>query len=141
MTAIDQSAASSSKALNISLWVVQALLGAAFLMAGFFKSTGPIEEIVKNMAWASALPVGLVRFIGVSELAGGIGVLLPSLTRIKPMLTPLAGVGLATIMLLAIPLHLTRAEWGAVPFNLVLGGLAAFVAWGRFQKAPIAPRK
>jgi hypothetical protein len=66
--------------------------------------------------------------------------LLPALTRIKPSLTALAGAGLATIMLLASLFHISRGEPQVLPVNLVFGGLAAFVAWGRWKKAPIAAR-
>jgi len=66
--------------------------------------------------------------------------LLPALTRIKPILTPLAGVGLAVVMVLAAGFHVMRGELSALPINLAFGGLAAFVAWGRLQKAPISPR-
>jgi hypothetical protein len=81
-----------------------------------------------------------VRFIGVAELAGALGLILPAATRIQPRLTALAAVGLATMMALAIPFHLMRGETGAIVFNLVLGSLAAFVAWGRERRAPIEPR-
>jgi uncharacterized membrane protein YphA (DoxX/SURF4 family) len=126
-----------SKALHFSLWGVQLLLGLAFLAAGAMKTTTPLEVLAQRMP---GLPGGLVRFIGVSELAGGLGLILPAATRIKPGLTALAGVGLATVMVLAAIFHLSRGEFGAVPVNALLGGLAAFVAWGRGKKAPIAAR-
>ena len=81
-----------------------------------------------------------MRFIGLSEIAGAIGLVLPALTRIKPILTAWAAVGLTTIMVLAMIMHAVRGELGALPMNAVLGGMAAFVAWGRFRWAPIAPR-
>ena len=83
------------------------------------------------------MPLPLVRFIGVSELAGAIGLILPAATKIKPTLTPLAALGLLTIMILAMAFHLSRGEAQALPINMALGGLAAFVAWGRTKKAPI----
>jgi putative oxidoreductase len=92
------------------------------------------------MDWVNSVPEGLVRFIGASELAGALGLLLPALTRIKPGLTALAAVGLATVMLLAALFHLSRGEGGALVPNFVLAGLAVFIAWGRTKKAPIAPR-
>ena len=73
------------------------------------------------------------------QLAGAIGVLLPALLRVRPVLSPLAGIGLATVMLLATGFHIMRAEYGVlVPVGL--GALAAFVAWGRLRALPIAPR-
>jgi putative oxidoreductase len=81
-----------------------------------------------------------VRFIGAAELLGGLGLILPAATGVKPVLTPLAGVGLAMLMLLAMIFHISRGKLGAVAMPLALGGLAAFVAWGRSVGAPIAPR-
>jgi putative oxidoreductase len=128
-----------SKALHVALWVAQVLLFAAFGMAGFMKLTTPIPDLAQKMAWVTAVP-HLVRFIGAAELAGALGMLLPSITRIRPGLTALAGLGLTTIMILAMAFHVSRGEASVTPANLVLGGLAAFVAWGRFRKAPIEPR-
>ena len=129
-----------SKALHLGLWVVQGLLGAMFLAVGAMKATQPIAVLVDTLGWPAAVPAALVRFIGVAELLGALGLILPAATRVKPMLTPLAGVGLAMVMLLATIFHISHGELGALPIPLVLGGLAAFVAWGRAAKAPIAPR-
>jgi uncharacterized membrane protein len=129
-----------SKGLNIALWIVQVLLFAAFAMAGVMKSTAPIAELAQKMTWVPRLSPATVRFIGVSELCGAIGLLLPSLSRIKPRLTPLAALGIVTIMVLAAGHHAMNGEAKLIPINLVLGGLALFVAWGRWKKAPIAAR-
>ena len=129
-----------SKALHVGLWVVQGLLGALFLAVGTMKVTQPIAVLADSFGWPAAVPAALVRFIGVAELLGGLGLILPAATRIKPMLTPLAGVGLAMVTLFATIFHISRGELGALPIPLVLAGLAAFVAWGRAAKAPIAPR-
>jgi putative oxidoreductase len=133
-------AAASSKGLNIALWVVQFLLFAAFGMAGFMKATAPISELSKNMPWVPRFSPGMVRFIGIAELCGALGMILPSLSRIKPMLTPLAGLGLTVVMVLAAGHHLMNGEAKMAPIPLALGALAAFVAWGRWTKAPITPR-
>ncbi len=133
-------AAQPSKGLNIGLWIVQVLLGAAFIMIGAMKTFTPVEELAKNMPDMVANGAGLLRFIGISELAGGIGVLLPALTRIKPILTPLAGLGLLVVMILAAGFHAMRGEFSSLPGPIVFGGMAAFVAWGRFKKAPISAR-
>ena len=129
-----------SKALHLGLWVVQGLLGALFLAVGAMKATQPIAVLVDTLGWPAAVPAALVRVIGVAELLGALGLILPAATRVKPMLTPLAGVGLAMVLLLATIFHISRGELGALPIPLVLGGLAAFVAWGRAVKARIAPR-
>ncbi|MNT38241.1 hypothetical protein D3C72_1744270 [compost metagenome] len=128
-----------SKGWTIGLWTVQVLVALMFGMAGFMKSTQPIEALAANMPWVASMPA-LVRFIGIAELLGAIGMILPAATRILPLLTPAAGGGLATIMVLAAIFHLTRGEFSGIVANVVLGLLAAFVAWGRLKKAPIAPR-
>jgi uncharacterized membrane protein YphA (DoxX/SURF4 family) len=131
---------SSSAGWNRGLWVVQILLGAVFLMAGVPKIAMPMLEFVKMNAWAVDMSEALVRFIGVSELAGGVGLILPAATKTLPILTPIAGAALALVMLLAAGLHMSRGEPQFIVVNVVLGGLALFIAWGRLKKVPIAPR-
>jgi putative oxidoreductase len=89
----------SRTGLSVALWVVQILLAALFINAGFLKATQPIASIAPMIPWAPDVPEPLVRFIGVSELAGAIGLLPPALTRIRPRLTPLAACGLVVVML------------------------------------------
>jgi hypothetical protein len=134
------SSPSRSKALHVSLWVVQLLLAAAFGMAGVMKTTVPIAELARKMVWPGVVPAALVRFIGVSELAAALGLVLPAATRVRPILTPVAAGGLVLVMALAGAFHLSRGEAQMLPINLILGGLAAFVAWGRAKKAPISAR-
>lgn len=86
------------------------------------------------------VPHVLGRFIGYAELAGGLGVIIPAATRIAPSLTPLAALGLGTIMTLAIPFHVVRGEASVVWIHACLAALALFVAWGRWRQAPIARR-
>jgi uncharacterized membrane protein YphA (DoxX/SURF4 family) len=126
--------------VNIALWIAQVLVAVLFMMSGVMKTFMPIEELMKNVPWAADVPTALVRFIGASELAGALGVILPAATRIKPMLTPLAAAGITTIMVLACAFHGVRGETAGMITNVVLGLPAAFVAWGRFRKVPIAPR-
>ncbi|HKP14610.1 MAG TPA: DoxX family protein [Gemmatimonadaceae bacterium] len=133
-------AARPSRALHLSVWLVQLLLAAAFLLVGHTHAIGPIDMAVARAPWVASLPVALVRFIGVAELAGALGLLLPAATRILPMLTPLAAAGLAMMMALAIPFHLVRGETSAILINVVLGSLAAFVAWTRTRRARIPAR-
>jgi len=128
-----------SKGLHYGLWVAQVLLFAAFMMAGLMKVTTPIAELAVKMAWVAEMPA-LVRFIGTSELLGAIGVLLPAATRIKPILTPIAAAALVVVMVLAAGFHIYRGEIPQMAPSVILGLLAAFVAWGRFTKAPIAAR-
>ncbi len=118
--------------MHILLWVVQLLLACAFGMAGFMKSTQPSRRARagRYRVGRRRCPLPMVRFIGISELLGALGLILPAATKIKPSLTPLAALGLLTIMILAMGFHLSRGEAQALPINMVLGGLAAFVAWG-----------
>jgi putative oxidoreductase len=131
---------SRGKGLHIGLWVVQGLLGVAFLLAGLGHVASPIEQLSAQNPWMTGTMGQFVRFIGTAELLGGLGVILPAATRIKPSLTPLAALGLTTVMVLAAITHAVRGEFFMVVVNAVLGGMAAFVAWGRWRKAPIAAR-
>jgi uncharacterized membrane protein len=117
--------------MNIALWIVQVLLAAAFIFAGVTKAFR-YEHAHATLPWVKDVPRGLTNVIGVAELLGGIGLLLPALTGILPWLTPLAATGLALVMLLAAGFHFTRKEWSAIGFNTVLLLLAVFVAYGRF---------
>lgn len=127
----------NSKTINILLWIAQVLLGGLFIMVGLTKSFQPIEEIAKMIPWVSNSPAAMVRFIGISELLGGIGLLLPSLLRIQPRLTSLAALGLTIIMGLATIFHIYRGEYEAIGMTIVIGLIAYFIFWGRSQKAPI----
>ena len=117
------------------LWLLQVLLALFFLGAGYGHLSLPIAELAKSAPWAADLPLALLRFIGVAEMAGAVGLVLPGVTRIAPGLSPLAAAGLALIMVLAVPFHLWRRE----PFliQLTVAAVAAFVAWGRGVRAPI----
>ena len=127
--------------MNIALWVVQGLLALAFLVAGFTKTFQPISELTTQMAWVNDVnPLLMVRLPGIAEIAGAIGLILPSVTRIQPRLTPLAAAGLALVMLLALLFHISRGEFGSVVPNIVLMLLSAFVAYGRWKLLPIAPK-
>ena len=83
---------------------------------------------------------GGVRFIGVVELLGALGLILPAATRIMPKLTPLAASGLLVVMVLASVTHISRGEYPMIIANVVLGALAAFIAWGRLTRAPLGAR-
>lgn len=130
----------SRRILRVTLWVVQVLLAAAFGAAGFSKLSQPIAALAGQMSWTAVVPTWVVRLNGAAELLGALGLLLPSLTRVKPRLTALAALGLVTVMLLAAVFHVSRGEFAMLPPVLVLGALAAFVAWGRGSSAPIASR-
>jgi uncharacterized membrane protein YphA (DoxX/SURF4 family) len=131
----------SNNTLNVWLWIAQSLLAVFFLLAGAMHAFMPIEQAAKIAAWIASAPVALVRFIGVAELAGAIGVVLPGATRVKPWLTPLAAAGLVIIMLLAMPVHIARGEVSMLGRNIAASSIAAFVAWGRTSRVRISARR
>ena len=134
-------AKSRSTALNVALWIGQLILAVMFGPGGFMKAVAPFETLHAQVPWTPHVPDMLVRFIGVSEFLGAVGVILPAITRIKPQLVPLAALGLMVVMLLASGFHIMRGEFEALPFTIGLAVVAAFVAWGRARKLPIAPRR
>ncbi|MEI7770148.1 MAG: DoxX family protein [Chloroflexales bacterium] len=122
--------------MNIALWVLQVLMAFAFGAAGAMKSTQPIEKLSKSLPWTGEVSPGLVRFIGISELLGGIGLILPALTGVLPWLTPLAAACLALVMLLGAGFHVIRKEYSTIAPSVLLLLLTLFVAYGRFMLAP-----
>lgn len=127
----------SNKAINIVLWIAQGLLAVMFIMAGLMKATQPVEALTDALPWVANTPLALVKFIGISELLGGLGLIIPSIFRWKPNLTVLAALGLALVMVLASGFHAARGEFSSIGMNVILLGLALFIAWGRSKKAPI----
>ena len=115
--------------MNIALWIAQGLLAAIFLFAGGMKLVLPVEEMTKQLP----LPGLFLRFIAVCEVLGAIGVILPWLLGIRPGLTPLAAAGLVIIMIGATVLTLATSGIAMAPIPLVVGILAAFVAYGRWR--------
>ena len=124
----------------MDLWITQGLLAAIFLMAGANKLFQSIPELAKMLPWVTETPEVLVRFIGLSEVLGALGLILPSALRIKPVLTPLAGLGLALVMIFAALFHFNRGETANIGANFAFVALALFVSWGRYSKAPIASK-
>jgi uncharacterized membrane protein YphA (DoxX/SURF4 family) len=135
------SAPSAGRGVIVMLWIAQVLVSVTFIASGYVKFTTPIPELAKMMPWTGQLPVAFVRFIGLVDFTGGIGILLPALTRIKPRLTVLAALGCTVLQILATIFHLSRGEANVTPLNFVLLTLSVFVLWGRSKKAPIAPRR
>lgn len=129
--------------LNGALWTVQVLCGFFFAGSGFGKVLlydGALYAAApRAVAWYAAVPQSLIVFIGVVEVLGGVGLILPALTGVKPKLTPLAAAGLTLTMILAAGFHVARGEFGLVPANIVLGGVAALIAAGRWKLRPIMP--
>ena len=111
--------------MNVVLWVVQALLALLFAMSGVVKLVEPMEKLAGRYPWVHDFSARTVRLIGVLEVLGAVGVLVP-------VLAPLAATGLAVLMALAAGVHVRRRERSAVPITAALLALSAFVAWGRF---------
>lgn len=116
--------------MSIVILVVQVLVGLLFTLAGVQHGTRPIDALAKQSPWAAVIPLPLVRFIGLCEALGGLGVLAALVTG-QSWLAVLAASGLALTMLLAVLYHATRREFPETGITLVLGALPAFVAYGR----------
>ena len=127
----------NNKAIHISLWIAQGLLVVMFIMAGAMKLSQPIETLTESLPWVTSVPNLLVKFIGLSEFLGALGLLVPSIFRFKPFLTVWAAIGLAVIMILAAIFHATSGEFSAIGMNMILMSISLFIAWGRSKKAPI----
>ncbi|MES2134104.1 MAG: DoxX family protein [Bacteroidota bacterium] len=126
-----------SKAIHVTLWVAQAVLALSLIMGTFLKFM-PIEKVSSMMPWTGQVPEMIVRLLGIVDLLGAVGLILPALLRIKPQLTPWAALCTVALMLCATIFHISRGEASVIGFNLFCIVLAAFIAWGRFKKAPIA---
>jgi hypothetical protein len=134
----------TTKTMNIALWIAQVLWGFFFCFTGFGKMLCYRPDVWnltlhQPVAWFSAAPQSLFVFIGVCEFLGGVGLILPAMTGVKPKLTPYAAIGLALVMILAVAFHIVRGEVSFfVPMNLVIAGGVAFIAYGRLMASPIA---
>ncbi|HLX41243.1 MAG TPA: DoxX family protein [Ktedonobacteraceae bacterium] len=124
--------------MNIALWVVQILLALAFLMAGGMKVSQPMEKLKKAMSWTSHTTVGTVRLVGILEILGALGLILPAVTGILPWLTPVAAIGLVLTMIGAAIVHIRLKEFAGLGAPLVLFLLALFIVYGRFMLSPLS---
>jgi urea transporter len=116
--------------MNIALWVVQGLLAFVMVMAGAFKVATPREKLSEKMKWAKTWTDTNVKLLGLAEVLGGVGLVVPWVTGILPVLTPIAAVCLAILMGGAVKTHLDHKE-PPIP-AVVLGVLCVLVALGRF---------
>ncbi|MGI4874724.1 MAG: DoxX family protein [Janthinobacterium lividum] len=115
---------------------MQALLALLLVGGGIYKLITPLATL---WPWASEHP-GLLRATSLLDVAGGLGLVLPMLTRIKPGLTVLAALGCAVLQLYAIVFHFSRGEAANTPFNFFILALALFVCWGRRSMSPSTAR-
>jgi uncharacterized membrane protein YphA (DoxX/SURF4 family) len=132
--------ATSGKGWTIALWAAQLLLAAAYGLFGSMKATQPLDQLAAMMQWIPDFPPLFVRTLGVVEVLGAIGLILPSLTRIRPRLTVIAALCILAHQFCAVALHVSKGEANVLGLNVVLIALAAFIFWGRRSKAVIASR-
>jgi len=124
--------------MNIVLWIVQAVVALAFVLAGFMTASQPIESLKKSLNWVNHYSVSFVRLVGILETLGALGLTLPGITHILPWLTPVASAGLTLMMSGAILVHLRLKEYASLAAPIVLLVLFLFIAYGRFVLAPLS---
>lgn len=125
--------------LHFGLWLAQFLIGAPFVYFGGMKIVCPIAVLSVIMPWTGEVPETMVRLLGLIDVAGGLGLLLPGLTKIKPGLTKVAAIGCIILQVAAGAFHVARGEAAMAPLNLVFLLLAIFILWGRTTRAPLRP--
>jgi uncharacterized membrane protein YphA (DoxX/SURF4 family) len=118
--------------VNLALWIVAIVLATGFAASGLVKLLVPKEKLVNfGQGWAQDFSPTSIRLIGVAEVLGAAGLILPAVTHIAPILVPLAAIGLVLVMVGAAVVHARRKETMNIAVNVVLLALAVFVAWGR----------
>ncbi len=126
--------------MNLALWIVAIVLAVVFTGSGLMKELVPKDKLVTaGQGWAQDYSQSSIRLIGLAEILGAIGLVLPAVVHIAPILVPLAAVGLVLVMVGAAVVHARRNEPMNVAVNLVLIALAIFVAWGRFGPYSFMP--
>jgi uncharacterized membrane protein YphA (DoxX/SURF4 family) len=125
----------AGRGLSIALWTLQIFLTALFLFAGVMKFVMPVEEMTKG----SSLSGSFIHFIGVMEVLGSIGLVLPAQLRVWPFLTPISACGLVIIMAGATVTSIPMGWIALLP--LLVGVIAASIAYGRFRLQPVQPRR
>lgn len=123
--------------MKIVVWAVSILLALAFLAVGGMKLLTPAADLGRA---ANGIPVALMKVAGAAEVLGAVGLILPAATRITPVLTPLAAVGLTATMVGATIANVVVGAYSAVPMTVVLGLAAALIAWARFGRCAVEPR-
>lgn len=127
---------SGKQIFNIFLWVLQGLLAVLFLSAGDMKLFQPVAQQAAMYPWTGEVPRLLLTIMGLVDVLGGIGIILPAILKIKPWLTVWAAAGIVLLMLSAIVFHISRHEAQVTGFNITVALLAGIVAWGR-RKRPL----
>ena len=126
--------------MNLALWIIAIVLAVAFAGSGLMKLVVPKDKLVTaGQGWAQDFTPANIRLIGLVEILGAVGLVLPAAVHIAPILVPLAAVGLALVMVGAIVVHARRKEPMNIAVNVVLIALAVIVAWGRFGPYSFTP--
>jgi len=123
--------------METALWTIQAILAAAFIPAGLMKLFSSLDKLGQKLTWIPRHSAGLVRFIGLTQLLAGLGFILPWYFQILPILTPLAGIGIAITMFFAILEHIKYKEYPNIVINAIFLGLSAVVAYERLVQLEI----
>lgn len=126
--------------LSAALWAVQILLALFYASVGFMKLSQPLDALATDMTFVLAFPEWFTRFIGLAEVLAAVGLIAPAATRVMPVLTPLAAVGLVIVQLAAMVFHVSHGESYMLPVNAVLLALALFIVWGRIKAVPTVGR-
>ncbi|MBV9227861.1 MAG: DoxX family protein [Chloroflexi bacterium] len=122
--------------MNITLWIIQALVAILFLIVGYLKAFQPLDTLAKSFKWIPSFPPSFVRFLGICEILGAIGIVLPPLTHILPWLAIAAAVGFILAAGGGAIVHIARREYAVIVPNIILVILSAFVIYGRLTLAP-----
>jgi hypothetical protein len=140
MATIASRSVSNERLLHFASWVAQDLLAFFFTVTASLKLVLDADRLVEIMAWTGSLPIQLVRGFGAIELLGAIAVAAPAVTRAPQRIVGWAATAFMTLMACAMIIHVARGEYRMVALNLVVGGIAAFVAWSRLMHEPIEQR-
>ncbi|MEC0229583.1 DoxX family protein [Paenibacillus alba] len=117
--------------MNIALWIVQGLVALGFVYSGWLKAF-QYDKAKASWGWVKDVSKEFVVFIGLVELLGALGIVLPQATNVSPVLTPIAAVGLAAVVLFGALFHVKRKEYREISVNFVFFAFAVFVAISRF---------
>lgn len=124
----------SSKVLNITLWIVQGLLASSLVWGASIKLFQPIEKLALMWPWTEQISKNLVKLTGIIDLLAGIGIIAPTLFKIKPQLTVITAWAIVLLMICAAVFHIARGEASQIGANIVFAMMAVFVAWGRSER-------
>ena len=125
------------KTTHILLWIAQILLSLCLSWAGIVKLFQPVEQLKMMWPWTGEVSQVFVKLIGIIDLLGALGLLIPPLFRFKPVLTPIAAIGIILLMITASIFHICRGESSQIGFNIVVAVISAFVVYGRLKLVPI----